>query len=170
MRALVVLVLATMPSAAWAQQLPETQPAHKGFRVEVGLSDNHAGRDRRSAGAFRAFGFIDDRGLVSIEGGILMTPYLGGDGGMDVRVPIRPRLSLLARGGAGVLWEDESYLGPFWRYGGGIEVLLSTKNRMTITYQRGGHENTSATDIGHDFRDGGPHLLMVGWEYRVGGR
>jgi hypothetical protein len=34
---------------------------------------------------------------------------------------------------------------------------------MTITYQRGGHENTAATDIGHDFRDGGPHLRMVGW-------
>jgi hypothetical protein len=163
-----ILLLATLPLAAWAQHNPD-QPPRKGLRVEVGWSDNHRGHDRYPGGAIRGFGVLGERGLVSLEGGGLVgLRYFGGDGGVDVRVPIRPRLSLLARGGAGVMSEDESYLGPFWRYGGGIEVLLSTRNRMTITYQRGGHENTN--DIGHDFRDGGPHLLMVGWEHRFGGR
>jgi hypothetical protein len=38
--------------------------------------------------------------------------------------------------------------------------LTHDDNRMTITYQRGGHD---AAKIG-------PHLLMVGWERRVGRR
>jgi hypothetical protein len=153
MRTLAMLVLVSLPSVAWAQ-------TPKGFRVEAGLSDNHSGHDRSVGGAFRVFGVIDDQDLVSIEGGVLAgMPFLGGDGGVQVRFPLRPRVSALARVGAGVTVED-GYVGPFWRYGGGIELLLNARNRLSITYQRGGH----------DGRDIGPHLLMVGLEHRVGRR
>jgi hypothetical protein len=162
-----MLILLSLPSGALAQ----TSTLRKGIRVEAGFSDNHLGRDRSPGAAMRGFVVLGERGLIGVEGGALVgKPYLGGDGGVDVRIPLRPRLSLLARAGVGVISEDEDYVGPFWRYGGGIEVLLSTKNRMTITYQRGGHENTSLTDAGHDFADGGPHLLMIGWEYRIGAK
>ena len=157
MRAWVFLLLATLPSAAWAQ----TQPSRKGVRVEGGFSDNHDGQDRSFGGAIRAFGSVDRVGLVSVEGGALAgMPYLGGDGGLDVRFPVRRRLSLLARAGAGVMFEED-FIGPYWRYGGGIELLFTASNRITFTYQRGGHG---------DGLDNGPHLLMVGWEHRVWGK
>jgi hypothetical protein len=155
MRALAVLVLVSLASTVWAQ----TEPVRKGVRVEAGFSDNHEGHDRSFGGAIRAFAIVDRRGLVGVEGGALAgMPYLGVDGGMDVRVPLRPRLSLLARGGAGVMLEED-FIGPFWRYGGGVEFLLTARNRMSISYQRGGHGQ--GADIG-------PHLLMAGWEHRVG--
>jgi hypothetical protein len=155
--ALAVLVLVSVPSFAWAQ----TQPSRKGVRVEVGFSDNHDGLDRSFGGAIRAFGIVDRVGLVSVEGGALAgMPYLGGDGGVNVRFPVRRSLSVLVRGGAGVLFEED-FIGPFWRYGGGIELLVTASNRITFTYQRGGHG---------DGLDNGPHLLMVGWERRVGRR
>jgi hypothetical protein len=151
MRTLAMLVVVSLPSVAWAQ-------TPKGFRVEAGLSDNHSGQDRSVGGAFRAFGVIDNRDVVSIEGGVVAgMPFLGGDGGVQIRFPLRLRVSAVARVGAGVILED-GYVGPFWRYGGGIELLLNAQNRMTITYQRGGH----------DVSDIGPHLVMVGLEHRFG--
>jgi hypothetical protein len=158
MRLLAMLVLLSLPSGALAQ----TPALRKGIRVEAGLGDNHSGHDRYLGGAFRAFGVIDNQDLVSIEGGVLAgMPFLGGDGGMQIRFPVRPRVSALVRAGAGVTFED-GYVGPFWRYGGGIELHLDRDraNRLAITYQRGGHD---AADIG-------PHLLMVGLEHRFGRR
>ena len=155
MRALAVLVLISVPSIAWAQ----TQPLRKGVRVEGGFSDNHHRQDRSFGGAIRAFGIVDRRGLVSVEGGALAgMPYLGGDGGVDVRFPVRRRLSVLVRGGAGVMFEED-FIGPYWRYGGGIELLLTASNHITFTYQRGGHG---------DGLDNDPHLLMVGFEPGLG--
>jgi hypothetical protein len=153
MRALVFLVLAVFPSVAWAQ-------TPKGLRIEVGRSDNHEGDDRSATAAVRGFFAVDERGLISLEGGGLIgNPFLGADGGVDVRVPLPSRLSLLGRGGLGLMFEEE-FNGLLWRYGGGIEVLLPTRNRIAITYQRGGHDD----------RDIGPHLLMVGFEFRLGGK
>jgi hypothetical protein len=152
MRLLAMLVLVSLPSYALAQ----TPPLRKGFRVEAGFSDNHQGHDRGGGAAIRGFGELDQRGSVTVEGGALIGyPYLGIDGGLDARFPVRTRMSVLIRGGTGLLLED-GYFG-FWRYGAGIELQLSARNRMTITYQRGAH----------DGRDIGPHLLMVGWERSV---
>jgi hypothetical protein len=138
MRLLVMFVLVSLPSGAWAQ----AQPLRKGIRVEAGFSDNHRGHDRSAGLAIRGFGVLGERGLVSAEGGALIgSPYLVGDGGVDVRVPVLPRLSLLARGGVGLTFEED-FIGPFWRYGGGIEVLLSARHRLSFTYQRGGHATT----------------------------
>ena len=151
MRAIMVLVLVSLPSVAWAQTV-------KGFRVEGGLSDNHSGHDRYVGGAFRIFGVMDSREMVSIEGGVVAgMPFLGGDGGVQVRFPLRRRVSAIARGGLGVMFED-GYVGPFWRYGGGVELLLTARSRMAISYQRGGH----------DMSDIGPHLVMLGLDHRFG--
>ena len=156
MRALAMVLVVGLPSVVWAQ-------TPKGLRVEVGWSDNHRGMDRSAGGAVRGFAAIDDRGLVSVEGGMLIgKPYLGVDAGVDARFPAWPRTFVLVRGGAGVLLETnpEGYFG-FWRYGGGVELLLTARNRMAITYQRGSHESTDTA---------GPHLLMVGLEHRFGRR
>jgi hypothetical protein len=153
MRALAIILLVCLPSVAWAE-------IQKGVRIEVGRSDNHEGDDRSVTAAVRGFFAVDERSLVSLEGGGLIgNPFLGADGGVDVRLPLRPMLSLLGRGGLGLMFEED-FIGPFWRYGGGIEIPLSIRNRITVTYQRGGHAD----------RDIGPHLLMVGFEYRVDGR
>jgi hypothetical protein len=154
MRLLAMLVLLSVPSVVLAQ----TPALRKGIRIEAGFSDDHRGHDRSAGLAIRGFGVIGEQGVVTVEGGALIgKPYLGVDGGVDVRFPVRPRMFVLIRGG--VLLEED-YWG-FVRYGGGVELLLSTRNRLTITYQRGSHDATD-TD--------GPHLLMVGVEHRFGRR
>ena len=153
MRPLVVLALLVLPSLAAAQtRLP---PMH-GVRVEGGMSDTHDGDDRYPAVAVRAFWTLDSSGPVTLEiGGAYFTYYGAADAGLDVRVPILPRVAGVIRGGAGVLLEGE-YLGIFWRFGGGIGVQLTRRHGLLMTWQRGGHNN----------RNQGPHMVMLGYEYR----
>ena len=86
-------------------------------------------------------------------------PYLGGDAGLFVRLPVNRWVFGVLRGGVGVLLED-GYTGTFIRVGGGFGVQVNRLSAVTVTYQRGIHGRTAQ----------GPHLFMVGFEHRVGRR
>ena len=152
-----LVVLLAVPSFATARQ--SQSPSH-GFRVEAGHSDTHSGQDRSVGGAFRGFWTVGRDGIVSVEaGGLAGMPYLGGDAGLFVRLPVNRWVFGVLRGGVGLLLED-GYTGTFIRVGGGFGVQVNRGRAVTVTYQRGIHGGTTQ----------GPHLFMVGLEHRVGRR
>ena len=147
---LLVVVLPALPSVASAQSSSPLQ----GIRVEVGRSENHDGRERYIAGAVRRF-WTHPQGVTVEVGGLAGFPYAGADLGLDVRLPIVPRVFGVLRGGVGVLFEGE-FLGVFVRFGGGLGVQVTGRNAIAVTYQVGNHYGSNQ----------GPHQFMLGWEHR----
>ena len=127
------------------------------IRVEGGQSVNHDGEDESLGGAIRVLAGLGSRQAVWLEGGLLAgMPYLGVDGGVELRLPLAAGLALLGRGGAGALVE-ESFAGLFVRGGGGVRLALGRHSALSATYQRGMHGEAR-----------GPDLFMLGLELRLG--
>ena len=127
----------------------------KRIRVEVGSSSNHGGSDTGFSGAVRYAWSLGQTDHVRIETGLVAgNPFAGLDGGIELRVPQRGRLGLLARAGGGLLVED-GYAGLYVRGGGGLEVDLTPRVAARGTWQAGMHDGR-----------GGPHVLHFGFDYR----
>jgi hypothetical protein len=154
---LVVLIVAAFAcQPAHAQQLGGAE-ARTAQRVEFGFSGNHQGEDIFPAVTYRLTGALDRDRFLTVEGGVLATPNPAIDAGLRVRFPVGRRMAALLSGGSGLLIED-GYVGPFWRFGTGLEWRVGARTTLSATVEAGGH----------DARDYGPHFVMFGIERRFG--
>jgi hypothetical protein len=119
-----------------------------------GVLSNHGGSDKGITGALRFV--VSRRGddALRLETGVIAgDPFLGLDGGIELRYPRASRLGVVLRAGGGLLVED-GFIGPFVRAGGGVEWDVGPRVTLRATGQGGHHGGV-----------GGPHLLYVGLDY-----
>lgn len=124
-----------------------------GLRVDLGYSTNHDNADQSVGGALRLT--LPVSNLFRFDGGFIIgAPYGGLDIAFEVRFPERSPVKGFARAGGGILVED-GYTGEHLFAGAGVELSGSGGLAIRLSGQGGTHGSTA-----------GPHMLMLGLEYR----
>jgi hypothetical protein len=142
------VLLAVIAQPAAAQRV--------GIHAEGGVAHTH-GASAAGVG-FHVFTFIDRQGSTRLDFGVIGDAYsFALDAGLDYRVPVATRWTVVIRGGGGLMVEGPEWAGPFLRAGGGVAWTYSPNQFVTVIFDGGTHDGFA-----------GPNRVMLGWERRFG--